>query len=75
MGFNPVDLAFGNMDALYASNKRLKIENEKLQELVRELYDYVCDNEPSCFGCMYHGEDDECKLKSRMEKLGIEVDA
>ena len=37
MGFNPVDLAFGNMDALYASNKRLKAENAKLRELVRQM--------------------------------------
>ena len=38
MGFNPVDLAFGNMNALYASNERLRDENAKLRELVDELY-------------------------------------
>lgn len=37
MGFNPVDLAFGNMDALRASNERLKAENAKLRELVRDV--------------------------------------
>ena len=47
-------------------------ENVKLRELVRELFDYVCDSEPSCFGCRYHDEDDECELKGRMEKLGVE---
>ena len=37
MGFNPVDLAFGNMDALYASNERLKAENAKLREQIHWL--------------------------------------
>ena len=32
MGFNPVDLAFGNMNALQSGNERLKAENAKLRE-------------------------------------------
>ena len=32
MGFNPVDLAFGHMDALQSANERLKAENAKLRE-------------------------------------------
>lgn len=36
MGFNPVDLAFGNMDALRSSNERLRAENAKLRHDLEE---------------------------------------
>ena len=39
MGFNPVDLAFGNMDALKASNERLRAENAKLREQLAKARD------------------------------------
>lgn len=51
----------------------LKAENAKLRELVRELFDYVCDSEPCCSVCRYCGEDDECALCDRMRELGVEV--
>lgn len=61
MGFNPVDLAFGNMNALRSDNERLKVENAKLRELVRELYEDQCD------------EYDEWRYRDRMRELGIEL--
>ena len=39
MGFNPVDLAFGHMDALQSANERLKAENAKLQKQAARLFD------------------------------------
>lgn len=62
MGFNPVDLAFGNMDALRSSNERLRAENAKLRELARELYEDQCI------------DGDQWKYRDRMRELGIEVD-
>ena len=60
MGFNPVDIAFGNMDALRASNERLRAENAKL----RELLDYVT---PIAWYAASERERD------RMRELGVEV--
>ena len=68
MGFNPVDLAFGNMNALYASNERLRDENAKLRELVRDAWG---DGHPdrSCEGCDIR---DECHNDvERMRKDGM----
>ena len=81
MGFNPVDLAFGNMDALYASNKRLKAENAKLRELVRKYVEYT--SQDRCEGCVCKrkcndGDVDECwqrtEIRELARELGIEVD-
>lgn len=47
MGFNPIDLALGNMDALRVSNERLKKENAKL----REELDFCLKHVPNCDGC------------------------
>lgn len=74
MGFNPVDLAFGNMDALYASNERLKAENAKLRELVRIAGTYcangLCGKDDGC--PLYLGKP-YCALPDRMRELGIEL--
>lgn len=61
MGFNPVDLAFGNMDALRSSNERLRDENAKLRELVAELYEDQCDD------C------DKWRYRDRMRELGVDA--
>lgn len=81
MGFNPVDLAFGNMDALYASNERLKAENAKLRELAVLNWEWAhscCGNncKMQTDGCGYQ-IDRECnyerEIYDRMHELGIEL--
>lgn len=75
MGFNPVDLAFGNMDALKSDNKRLR-------ELVADchsLLQHCCETEDKrgCDCPMWLDHSDECnlrKIEQRMHDLGIEVD-
>lgn len=47
MGFNPIDLALGNMNALRASNERLKKENTQL----REELDCCLKLTPNCDEC------------------------
>ena len=42
---------------------QLQAENDRLRELVRELYEDQCD------------ECDEWKYRDRMRELGVEVDA
>ena len=75
MGFNPVDLAFGNMNALYASNERLEAENAKLRELVRIAGTYcvngLCGKDDGC--PLYLGKP-YCAFPDRMRELGIEVE-
>lgn len=61
MGFNPVDLAFGNMEALRASNERLRAENAKLRELVAEIYEDQCDNS------------ERWRYRDRMRELGVDT--
>lgn len=39
MGFNPVDLALGNMNALRVSNAKLKAENESFAGIIIKLED------------------------------------
>lgn len=80
MGLNPVDLAFGNMNALRSSNERLMAENAKLRELCRHLYmcNQYCDREDSnggCSACPYQFLEYDCGFEERLLKLGIEVDA
>ena len=43
MGFNPVDLAFGHMNALQSSNERLKAENAKLRDQLEEQKCFAAD--------------------------------
>ena len=69
MGFNPVDLALGNMDALRMSNAKLKAENAELQELVQDMYAVINDRN-SWWDCMRR--DTRC-FANRMHELGIEV--
>ena len=69
MGFNPVDLAFGNMDALYASNERLKAENAKLRELAADMWNEgmcECGSRGKCARCEYGYPD-------RMRELGVDA--
>lgn len=49
---------------------RLKAENERLRELVRELH--ACSRQCGCDRCGYR---DGCAMFDRMAQLGIEVDA
>lgn len=60
MGFNPVDLAFGHMNALQSGNERLKAENEKLRV---ELTDLRLKSCPSC-GIKVENE----KLRDQLEE-------
>lgn len=86
MGFNPVDLAFGNMNALQSGNERLRAENAKLRDENSRLRKYIskvlsaisyCDDCPyvDC-GCdtetvpMHEG----CKAFEELRKLGVKVD-
>lgn len=81
MGFNPVDLAFGNMDALRASNERLRAENAKLRELVKRAFACIQKGEDeygtdwSCIGCEFS---DVCdgwfQMADQARELGVEVD-
>lgn len=77
MGFNPVDLAFGNMDALRVSNERLQAENDKLRELVRDMADAIADWYDlidGAFACESVYEDEKfAPLFDRMRELGVEV--
>lgn len=69
MGFNPVDLAFGNMNALRSDNERLKVENAKLRELVRDMWHEgmcECGSRGKCASCEYD-------YPTRMRELGIEL--
>lgn len=73
MGFNPVDLALGNMNALRMSNARLKAENDKLRVLVRDMAAVICVYD-QCVTV------DDCPpalpmFAEKMRELGIEVDA
>lgn len=43
MGFNPVDLAFGNMNALRSGNERLRAENAKLREQLERVQPTDCE--------------------------------
>lgn len=90
MGFNPVDIAFGNMDALRASNERLRAENAKLRELVRDMHKWLW-NGADCTECPFVAKCDlnaafesdihahVClgwsEIHRRMRELGVEVDA
>ena len=80
MGFNPVDLAFGHMDALQSANERLKAENAKLRKLVRDMARawWACDNErcphgSSCDAAVSEGKLADCEMERRMADLGCEV--
>ena len=67
MGFNPVDLAFGNMNALQSGNERLKAENAKLRELVRDMV-------LNMGGCALHGNPLRLReFGNRAKELGVEV--
>ena len=66
MGFNPVDLAFGNMNALQSGNERLRAENAKLRELVRDMYAVMVEDAANC-DVTYPEQFDD-----RMRELGIE---
>lgn len=48
----------------------LKAENEKLRELVRNLY--ACINNRDCDYCEY--VDEACEFERNMRELGVEVD-
>lgn len=81
MGFNPVDLAFGNMNALRSDNERLKVENAKLRELAVLNWEWAhscCGNncKMQTDGCGYQ-IDRECnyerEIYDRMRELGIEL--
>ena len=81
MGFNPVDLAFGNMEALRSSNERLRAENAKLRELAVLNWEWAhscCGNncKMQTDGCGYQ-IDRECnyerEIYDRMHELGIEI--
>lgn len=70
MGFNPIDLAFGHMDVLQSDNERLKAENAKLRELVKDMWfaDYA-----GHFSTLPEHQDHQAAVWKRMCELGIEV--
>ena len=82
MGFNPVDLALGNMNALRVSNAKLKAENAKLRELCRDMYEDIVCGCAECFFSEYdehRGKPSECgnrgcgyrQIADRMHELGV----
>ena len=84
MGFNPVDLAFGYMDALQSANERLKAENTKLQDQLEEQKCFAADLEKDVralrelvrdmWEYVYIGTaQDGQRLHDRTRELGIEV--
>lgn len=80
MGFNPVDLAFGNMDALRSSNERLRAENAKLREALQDAYDDLCGmyvyvDDAYCFEDLHEDPLFGPTVRRLEEVLGIEVDA
>lgn len=53
--------------------ERLEAENAKLRELVRDMWEDVC-NAPCCAYCDHSDYDgDKCELRDRMRELGVEV--
>ena len=79
MGFNPVDLAFGNMNALRSGNERLRAENAKLRELVNG-WDFCSKTKGStfdnCVGCplfIQTPHNYRCIKNEHMCELGIKV--
>ena len=63
-----------------ADNARLRAENAKLRELVRDMWPHVRHRSKMCTECELPCDtSDECLLyepmRQRMAELGIEVDA
>ena len=77
--WNEREYAVGKIAELEAENAELRevcIENARLRELVRDLYEGLrCPTEPddSCPSCPFNS-DDGCTFELRMEELGIEVE-
>ena len=64
-----------------ADNARLRAENAKLRELVRDMARawWACDNErcphgSSCDAAVAEGKLTACEMERRMAELGCEVD-
>lgn len=78
MGFNPVDLALGNISAVNASNDKLRKENAKLRELVRHMGACIqhldrTDEVGGCVCCPYQAVEHDCEFEQQMLELGIET--
>ena len=74
MGFNPVDLAFGNMDAIQSDNAQLR----ELLADCHALLQRVCDGQDEHGeGCpLWTDRGVECELpvvERRMLELGVEL--
>lgn len=56
---------------------RFESENTKLRELVRHLYECMCnvdaDGNHECDSCEYNDAESECDFERLMRELGIEV--
>lgn len=72
MGFNPVDLALGNISAVNASNDKLRKENAKLRELLRETLIDVGDYAEK-YGIEHSYDAVDAHLNERLRALGIET--
>ena len=84
--YKPFDLMVAQVAELMDENDKLKLENAKLRELVRDLYKVLftldidhCQACPRdningpCTKFMVRGND-ECSIEEVMRELGIEVD-
>lgn len=75
MGFNPVDLAFGNMDALRSSNAQLRELLADCHALLQRCCDSQDEHGEGCPMWPDHGDDcDLRKVERRMVELGIGAD-
>ena len=60
-----------------AKGDRIKAENEKLRELVRDMCICMCNitnADYTCKDCLLSNDTRNCDFERRMEELGIEVD-
>ena len=63
-------LMMGAADAI----DQLKAENDKLRELVRDMFDGMCDHD-RCDTCPHWQEGyNGCEYHAHMRELGVEVD-
>ena len=80
--YEPFDLMVMQTVELMNENDKLKLENAKLRELVRELYNRLNDSDENCGECRsscdydaWNFGDPKCIYAKRVRELGIEVKA
>lgn len=70
--------AYGNWEDAHKRALELEAENTKLRELVRHLYECMCnvddDGNFECDSCEYDSAEGKCDFERRMRELRVEVD-